>query len=349
MMLVCDPHRHHNVAHRFRRRHRSSSPFAILEDDLIFGGAPFALPRRRPASLLDSFHEALVRDAELDFVQEAFEGMRLAKRRRRHLHDLVRMQQLQYQLQQQQQHNQKDSTEQTIPIATDEKHQENASEKDQTKPEKRVCLFDSAVQHGFSGLFNTLERDEAGNAHVVVPLNGGVKAEDVKLRIDGNRVLTIEGRSEHKDEARGSVRSFHFTRSVALPGDLDLEHVTATVNAEAGHLSIALPKLALPAAPEKVREIEIQTTAAEPSAPRAEKKPEAKGLQEASTEAKVEGDETTEESQRAEQPEEKASEAAAPVAFAPVVAVPVAAAATAAATNEKPEGSKAEKDEGDES
>jgi len=321
MMLVCDPHRHHNVAHRFRRRHRSSSPFAILEDDLIFGGAPFALPRRRPASLLDSFHEALVRDAELDFVQEAFEGMRLAKRRRRHLHDLVRMQQLQYQLQQQQQHNQKDSTEQTIPIATDEKHQENASEKDQTKPEKRVCLFDSAVQHGFSGLFNTLERDEAGNAHVVVPLNGGVKAEDVKLRIDeGNRVLTVEGRSEHKDEVRGSVRSFHFTRSVALPSDLDLEHVTATVNPEAGHLSIALPKLALPAAPKKVHEIEIQTAAAEPFAPRAEKKPEAKGLEKASTEAKGEDDET-----------------------------PVAAAATAAAANEKPEGRKAEKDEVDES
>merc|ERR1711991_1219130 len=60
------------------------------------------------------------------------------------------------------------------------------------------------------------------------------------------------------------------TRSVALPGDLDLEHVTATVDAEAGRLYVALPRLALPAAPSRVREIPIRT-AAESSAAHAEK------------------------------------------------------------------------------
>lgn len=87
---------------------------------------------------------------------------------------------------------------------------------------------------------------ETGDHIVVKSALPGVKAEDVEVNIDDNR-LTIEGEFKTEDEQeKGDVyyqeqRYGHFRRSVQIPRNINTDDIEAEF--EDGILKVKLPKL----------------------------------------------------------------------------------------------------------
>lgn len=102
-----------------------------------------------------------------------------------------------------------------------------------------------------------LDLVESVDAYVVSVDLPGVKAEDVKVEMDDNR-LTISGKREttvednSKNVHRVERSSGSFSRVIALPREVDADKIDAKV--EHGVLHVTLPKLA----EKQPRKIEIR-------------------------------------------------------------------------------------------
>jgi HSP20 family protein len=99
---------------------------------------------------------------------------------------------------------------------------------------------------------------EEGGAFVVKAELPGVKKEEIDIRVAGN-ALTISGKREkeekieRKDYRRLERAVGAFTRTVTLPGEVDLEKVTASY--KDGILEVRAPKLE--GAEPKGRKVEV--------------------------------------------------------------------------------------------
>lgn len=103
----------------------------------------------------------------------------------------------------------------------------------------------------FRPVVNTREGEFAYHVDVDLP---GVKKEDIKINVTGNR-LTMSGERHHKEEVK--EEDYHrvessfgrFERSFTLPDDADGENITAA-NKD-GVLEVIIPKLKTQAEPVK--------------------------------------------------------------------------------------------------
>jgi HSP20 family protein len=113
-----------------------------------------------------------------------------------------------------------------------------------------------ALTSGWSPAGDVFENESAVKIVLEVP---GVKAEDVKLTLENNR-LTVRG--EKKQVAEEKTERVHrygrsygsFQQTFALPNSIDAEKIEATY--EQGVLTITLPK----AERAKPREIEVKAS-----------------------------------------------------------------------------------------
>ena len=109
----------------------------------------------------------------------------------------------------------------------------------------------------FAGAFPKVEVTETDEAVIVRAEVPGLEAKDVELTVVGD-VLTIKGeKTEEKEEKEKDVtrREVHygsFSRSIRLPGEVDVEKVDAECTK--GVCKITLPKTA----GEKPKKIEIK-------------------------------------------------------------------------------------------
>ncbi len=105
------------------------------------------------------------------------------------------------------------------------------------------------LQFEFASLAPTIrvelsEKDDAYHVRAEVP---GVRKEDIKVKIDGDRVsISAETRHEDKEKSHGKVIRSEFqygvtSRTVALGGDVDAAKSTASY--ADGVLDLDLPKL----------------------------------------------------------------------------------------------------------
>ena len=98
--------------------------------------------------------------------------------------------------------------------------------------------------------------EKDGNYLIDVALPG-FKKEDIEIEASGNE-LTISGKYEHKEEDTkkqySEMRQASFTRTIALPKDLDANKVTATF--KDGILRITAP----PTAPINAKKVQISTS-----------------------------------------------------------------------------------------
>lgn len=112
---------------------------------------------------------------------------------------------------------------------------------------------------------NVKESDKAFTMEVAAP---GLKKEFCKVNVnnEGNLVIKIENKSEHKDKScEEGCKDYHYIRrefaytnyeqTYILPDEVDKEHISAKV--EDGILTVELPKLAPEPEKKLDREIEI--------------------------------------------------------------------------------------------
>lgn len=113
-------------------------------------------------------------------------------------------------------------------------------------------LLDSAVGGPMGGLlaaappadvvglpFDVVETEKDYQIHADVP---GFKPADVKVTLTPDRVLTVRGKQEEKEEAEGYMmrRRSNFVRRIQLPDGVDTDHIKAVT--EHGALNITIPK-----------------------------------------------------------------------------------------------------------
>jgi len=116
------------------------------------------------------------------------------------------------------------------------------------------------VDMGFSDVMPAMDVRESGDGYIVEVDLPGVNPKDTEVVVEG-RTLTIKGRySEETEKESGSFllrerRRGQFLRAVALPGMVDVDHVTSRY--ENGQLIITLPK----AASSRARTVEISALA----------------------------------------------------------------------------------------
>ncbi|MES2560465.1 MAG: Hsp20/alpha crystallin family protein [Bacteroidota bacterium] len=124
----------------------------------------------------------------------------------------------------------------------------------------RDSMISSNMMNVFDNLFNetaakfernvfftprtdVIETAQSFELHVSLP---GVKKEDVKIDVDGDR-LTISGerktKEENKDEKNHLVESFYgkFSRSFNLPENVDKQNIGAALTD--GILTLSIPKV----------------------------------------------------------------------------------------------------------
>lgn len=99
---------------------------------------------------------------------------------------------------------------------------------------------------------------EVADGHQVVVELPGLKAEDVKIKLE-NFVLSISGEKKQVKEENGKVRRFErsygaFERSFTLPNTVDADKVSARF--ENGVLTVSIPK----AEQAKPREIQVKVS-----------------------------------------------------------------------------------------
>ena len=105
----------------------------------------------------------------------------------------------------------------------------------------------------------SLDQTEGDNAYYIAVELPGMDEEDIQVTLSDD-MLTIRGEKKADDEAKGkdfyrSERSYGtFRRTVALPGEIDIEKIDAKFTK--GVLKITLPKTE--EAKEQVRKIEVK-------------------------------------------------------------------------------------------
>ncbi len=91
-----------------------------------------------------------------------------------------------------------------------------------------------------AGSFRVEDYTKDGRYVIRAELPGLDPDKDIDITVEA-RVLTIraERREEHKDERRSEFRYGSLARSVTLPADADLEHITASY--DQGILEVSVP------------------------------------------------------------------------------------------------------------
>lgn len=127
---------------------------------------------------------------------------------------------------------------------------------------RRINEMTEEAQKGFTvetGGFNPRVDiiEDAKNIYVQAELPG-MKKEDVSLSVNEERVMTLKGMKNRKENVEGrsqirAERSFgEFSRNFSLPENIDLEKIGASY--ENGILEVTLPKKE----PEKPKEVEVK-------------------------------------------------------------------------------------------
>lgn len=108
-------------------------------------------------------------------------------------------------------------------------------------------LLDNVMLPDTSTLAPAMDVYEKDGNYIVETAIPGFKKEDINIEIADNR-LTVHGKKaeEKMDEAKGryhyrELRRGTFSRTVAFPADIDIEHVEASY--ESGILKIVLPPI----------------------------------------------------------------------------------------------------------
>jgi HSP20 family protein len=115
------------------------------------------------------------------------------------------------------------------------------------------------VDGGLTELAPPIDVRETDEAYVVEVDLPGIDPKNIELLIEG-RTLTIRGQiSDEREEKQGNYllkerRVGQFMRAVALPGMVDVDHVTSDF--DNGQLTVTLPK----APQNRARRIEIPST-----------------------------------------------------------------------------------------
>jgi HSP20 family protein len=122
-------------------------------------------------------------------------------------------------------------------------------------------LFESPLENGSSGVFNTwapaLDVYENNESVIVRAEVSGMRKEDIDISLQDN-VITVSGERKNEKKYEGGKTSREerlfgrFTRSIALPKQVDVSAVKATY--KDGLLTVTLPK----AEEAKPRQIQIQ-------------------------------------------------------------------------------------------
>jgi HSP20 family protein len=125
------------------------------------------------------------------------------------------------------------------------------------RPDRSMSdVIDRLLRDPFGGAFRVwdgaammpaVDVRETGDSYLVEAEIPGLKPENIDVEIDGNTV-TIRG--QYKDETSRQEESYllrerrtgSFVRSIALPGEIDVERTTSSY--ENGELRIELPKSA---------------------------------------------------------------------------------------------------------
>ena len=127
---------------------------------------------------------------------------------------------------------------------------------------RRINEMTEEAQKGFTvetGGFNPRVDiiEDAKNIYVQAELPG-MKKEDVSLSVNEERVMTLKGMKNRKENVEGrsqirAERSFgEFSRNFSLPENIDLEKIGASY--ENGIREVTLPKKE----PEKPKEVEVK-------------------------------------------------------------------------------------------
>nr|CDJ83761.1 Heat shock protein Hsp20 domain containing protein [Haemonchus contortus] len=110
--------------------------------------------------------------------------------------------------------------------------------RDMDRVEKSIFPYWRNADHSVLHVANDLEAVDDDKKFAVSVDVSQFRPEELNVHLDG-RVLTIEGKQDHKTKNSTLHRSF--TRKWLLPENVDLEAVRTQVD-EKGHLAVEAPK-----------------------------------------------------------------------------------------------------------